>query len=271
MSVPLIALLTDFGRGGPYIGALRGAVLQRCRDAHLVDVTHSVPPHDILAASFVLAAAAPYFPWGTIFLAVVDPGVGGPRRAIAARGRGRVYIGPDNGIFTLLEDDGEIRDWREIDPELFNLGPVSPTFHGRDLFAPVAGVLASGLPFEKVGAAIVDPVRLPLAEPHVEGNELVLQALHVDSFGNVTMHVKGPELRALLEGTGASGIEVPGRGPARCVRTYSEGPKDGPFFLWGSSGRLELAMDRRSAAERLGIVAGTELRFPLVLKDRASS
>lgn len=256
---PIVTLLTDFGTEGPYAAALRGVLLARCPDATIVDLTHEIPRHDIPGGAYVLAAAAPWYPAGTVNLAVVDPGVGGPRRAVAVVAGGQFFVGPDNGLFTLVAERGA--EFREIDPGPLGVRAPSATFHGRDLFAPAAAALASGTAFAAIGAPVTDPVRLDLT-PRAAGGRLSARVLHVDRFGNVTTAITPADLtRAGFADPAALTLDDP-RVPAMpLVRTYGEGPPDRPFLLWGSSGRLEIALDRASAAARLGVRAGDEVVF----------
>ncbi len=264
MAPPLITLLSDFGDDGPYVAAVRGVLLALAPDARLVDISHNVPPHDILAGAYLLAAACPHFPPGAVHLAVVDPGVGGPRRAIVGVGPGRLFVGPDNGLFTLAFDRELIHEFRRIEPARLGLTEASPTFHGRDLFAPAAARLAQGLPVDQVGPPVTDPVRTPLLRPRRAGRTLRVGVLHVDRFGNVTLNLTRAELDQMLRESGAGGVDLPGaRGATPFVRTYEEGPADAPFLLWGSSGWLEAARRRASAAQDLGARPGMELALTL--------
>lgn len=259
---PLITLTTDFGTRDPYVGALRGALLSACPGAQLVDIGHELPPYDRLAGAYLLGATAPGFPAGTVHLAVVDPGVGGPRRALAFAAGGSLFVGPDNGLFTAIYDRLELGEMRAIDPLRLGLPEPCPTFHGRDLFAPVAGRLARGLPLTEVGPAVNDPVRLPLTAPRREGARLRAAVLHVDRFGNAATNLTREALADC--GVEAAGLAWPGAArPLAVRRTFSEAATDEVFLLWGSSGYLELALDQGSAAARLGLTAGEAVEFVL--------
>ena len=261
---PLITLTTDFGTRDPYLGALRGALLSACPGAQLIDLGHDLPPYDRLAGAYLLGAAAPWFPPGTVHLAVVDPGVGGPRRALAFAAGGSLFVGPDNGLFTAIYDRLEVAEIRAIDAGRLGLTDAHPTFHGRDLFAPVAGRLAGGAALSAVGPEVTDPVRLPLASPRRDGARLLAAVLHVDRFGNVATNLTRAALTRC--GVGERALGWPGRtGPLAVHATFSEAPPGEVFLLWGSSGYLELALDQGSAAARLGLTAGESLEFPIVL------
>ena len=260
---PLITLTTDFGTRDPYLGALRGALLTACPGAQLADIGHDLPPYDRLAGAYLLGAAAPWFPPGTVHLAIVDPGVGSPRRALAFAAGGSLFVGPDNGLFTAVYDRLEVVEMRAIDAARLGLGEVHPTFHGRDLFAPAAGRLAGGMPLAEIGPAVCDPVRLPLTAPRREGARLHAAVLHVDRFGNVATNLTRRALALSRVDEGALGCTGATR-PLAVHRTFSDASPGEVFLLWGSSGYLELALDQGSAAARLGLTAGESLEFPIV-------
>jgi hypothetical protein len=260
---PLITLTTDFGTRDPYLGALRGALLTACPGAQLVDIGHDLAPYDRLAGAYLLGATAPWFPPGTVHLAIVDPGVGGPRRPLAFSAGGSLFVGPDNGLFTAIYDRLEVVELRAIDALRLGLGNAHPTFHGRDLFAPVAGRLACGMPLAEVGPATSDPVRLPVPAPRHEGARLHAGVLHVDRFGNVASNLTREALARLGIEAGALGWPGATR-PLAVHRTFSDAASSELFLFWGSSGYLELALDQGSAAARLGLTAGEALEFAVV-------
>ncbi len=255
----IVTFLTDFGLADGYVGAMKGALLRAAPGALPVDIGHEVPRHDVLAGAFLLATAFPWYPPGTVHVAVVDPGVGTARRGLAARAGGHLFVAPDNGLLELVLREHPEAEVRAIDnPDLHPPAP-HPTFHGRDVFAPVAGALARGLPLREVGPEVVDPVRLPLPELRQEGSGLAVPVLHVDRFGNVILGTRPGELRAHL-GDGPWQVLEPVRlGPVRAVRTYAEIPAGAVALLDGSSGWVELAMNRGSAAARLGVSAGQRI------------
>jgi len=262
MRAPTITLLTDFGADGPYVGEVRAVLRARAPGAVLVDLTHEVPPHDIRAGAYLLAASAFRFPRGTVHLAVVDPGVGGGRRALAARIGGQRFVAPDNGLLTLLFERAEA-DVREIDHPGLRAPHVHPTFHGRDLFAPAAAALAAGLDLDEVGPPLADPVRLAgLAPRRRADGGLDLPVLHVDRFGNVTLGADRSWLAAQCPGPAAPLLRLAGGdAPLPWVRTYAEAPPETLVLLWGSSGFLELAVREGRAAERLRCAAGERIRL----------
>lgn len=263
MSQPLITLTTDFGARDGYAGAVRGVLHALCPEARLADIAHDLPPHDILHGSFVVASACPWYPEGTVHLAVVDPGVGGGRRALAVRTRRHYYVGPDNGIFSLIFSREEIVGLRFFDTDSLGLPEPHPTFHARDLFAPAAAYLACGKTFEKLGWPASDPFRLPLRGPasRVEGRWEVA-VLHVDRFGNIVLPLSAEDLSRLGQDPARPRLGLgSGSKPLPLRRTYVEGEPGELFFLWGSAGFLELAQVEQSAAEALGVKAGSLLEL----------
>ena len=185
----LITLLTDFGVRDEYVGCLKGVILGLNPRAVLVDLSHEVPPQDIRAGAFILAATAPFFPTGTIHLAVVDPGVGTSRRPLAARCRGQFWVGPDNGLFHLIfAGQGDLEIVSLENPAYFR-PQVAATFHGRDLFAPVAAHLSLGVDLRQLGPTVTDPIRLPWPEPTFTAKIIRGEIIHVDRFGNLVSNI----------------------------------------------------------------------------------
>ena len=261
---PIVALLTDFGSQDHYAGAVRGAVLGACREAAVVDITHDVPPHDVMAAAFSLAAARGAFPAETTFLAVVDPGVGSARRALALDAAGQRFVGPDNGIFTFVLAEHPSARIHEITNEGLFRARVSATFHARDIFGPVAGRLAAGMDLAEVGPPLTDPVRLALERPRPVGSEEWEGAvLHVDRFGNLITSFTQEDLDGAL--AAASGdptdlvVVVEGM-VLPLVRTYSDVTEGEACAVAGSTGRLEVSVNRGSAARQLGAARGAPVR-----------
>lgn len=240
--MPAVALLTDFGLSDPYVGILKGVVAGIAPDAPILDVTHGVPPQDVRVGALFLEAAWPYFPEGTVFVCVVDPGVGTPRRPLVASCAGRLFVGPDNGLLSLLP--GAI--YRELCAP-WGLPSRSRTFHGRDLFAPAAARLAAGADVADAGPVVADVVRLALPAP-ADG---LGEVLWVDTYGNAVTNLPGRD---------AGEVEVAGcRLPV--VHAYGEVPPGTAVALTGSTGRLEVAVREGSAAARLGIGPGAPVRW----------
>jgi S-adenosyl-L-methionine hydrolase (adenosine-forming) len=247
---PIITLLTDFGTGSGYPAQMKAVLLAAVPDAQLVDVSHEVPRYDVLAGALLLEACAPRFPAGAVHLAVVDPGVGTARRPLCVvDGAGRRFVGPDNGLFTPFL--GRPATAIELANPAHVPSPATATFHGRDLFAPVAGWMAAGGDPAALGPVVVDPVRLPWPAAERRGREVRGECLTADPFGNVLTSVRADD----IGGAPPSDVRVAGRA-ARFVRTYGEGRPGELLALVGSSGRLEIALREGSAAQALGIGRG---------------
>jgi S-adenosylmethionine hydrolase len=267
MSRPIVALLSDFGSQDHYVGAVKGAVLATCPEALLVDVVHEISPHDVLEGAYSLDASYRTFPAGTVFVAVVDPGVGTARRGLGLEAGGYRFVGPDNGIFTfVLASHPAARVHALANAGLFRY-QVSATFHARDVFGPVAGHLARGLPLDQVGPPAERPVLLPTDSLRRVGDEWETTVLHVDRFGNLTTHLRIEDLQRILERVGGDptqvvllveGVVLP------LVSTYCDVPEGDACGLVGSSGRLEVAVNRGNAARLLGAGRGAPVRIRLV-------
>ncbi|MDZ4804986.1 MAG: SAM-dependent chlorinase/fluorinase [Candidatus Eisenbacteria bacterium] len=251
----LVTLTTDFGTRSGYIGSLRGVILSRDRNLVLIDITHEIAPFDVMDGAIALWAAAPHFPPGTVHLAVVDPGVGGTRRPIIVCAGRHLIVGPDNGLFTPFLDGARVI---AIEPNHLTHTEVSPTFHGRDLFAPVAARLAAGEMPDTFGKPIEDPVRLDWPAPGASAEGWSGVILHVDRFGNAISNL--PD--SLLDGR-PHRVSVPGRSDIPLVRTYSEASRGDVVALSGSSGLLEVAIVEGSAAELLGLIPGRPITLHL--------
>jgi hypothetical protein len=250
-----VTLITDFGTQAEYAGALKGSILSANPRCRVVDISHEIPPQDILRASFVLRHSYPYFPDGTVHLTVVDPGVGTERRPLVLRKGRHFFVGPDNGVFTgVLSGPGEA-EARAIARGRFSPRPLSATFHGRDLFGPAAGRLSAGLPLREFGPRVADLVRAEEPRAKREGDRLTGRVLWADPFGNLLTNFDRGEHGALLE---AGGWQISGKGwrIEALSRTYGEGKRGQPLALFGSSGRLELAINRGRAADVLGLKPG---------------
>src|SRR5512137_1173043 len=238
---PVVTFLSDFGAGSGYPAQMKGEVLRRLPDAALVDLSHDVRPFDVLGGALLLEACVPRFPEHAVHVAVVDPGVGTARRPVCLVDReGRRLVGPDNGLLTPFLAGGRV--FLLSDPELVPRDP-HPTFHGRDLFAPVAAWLAGGGDASRLGPVLADPVRLDWPEPTRSGEVLEGRCLAADPFGNLVTSIR----RDHVAGAGLVTVTAGGR-PARIVATFGEGRPGELLALWGSGGRLEIAVREGSAA-----------------------
>jgi len=246
----IITLLTDFGSQDYFVGAMKGVIFSINPSAQIVDITHEVQPHDIQAAAFNLLAAYPAFPAGTIHLAVVDPGVGSQRRPLAIECAGQFFVGPDNGIFSwICEREGNSRVIHLLNEKFFHQ-PVSSTFHGRDIFAPIAAALSKGLAVEELGEPLSDYVGLEsLALKRRTDGQAEARIIHIDRFGNCVTNLTREHLSEEWFAGGArlsvNGQEVSG---ARRFFAESATEQNELFAVFGSAGFLEIAAQNASAA-----------------------
>ncbi len=252
---PLIALLTDFGTQDHYAGTMKGVILGICPDASLVDISHDIPAHDVTAGALELAAAYKYFPAGTIFVAVVDPGVGSARRGFAADTGDYRFVAPDNGVLTQVLRETPAKKIVELTERRYARPTVSRTFEGRDRFAPAAGWLAKGIQLSALGRPITDVHRLDLPVPQEEAGIVRGVVLRVDRFGNLVTNIDRKTVERLGQ-TRAITIDAGVHRIERLVATYAELPAEGVAALFGSTDHLELAAPSSSAAERLGLGRG---------------
>ncbi len=246
---PIITLLTDFGAAGTYPAQMKGVILGRCPDARIVDLCHEVPRHDVRTAAFMIASATRAFPEGTVHVAVVDPGVGTERRAVAVSIAARALVAPDNGLAAAVTpaDRAVVLDWRKM-----GLGEPSATFHGRDLFAPAAARLAGGGSLDGLGDPVAPGalVACPLPEPRQSIDRVEGVVLASDHFGNLVTNVRDDLATGVREAVWASGRS------ARRVSTFAEAAPDEVVLLAGSAGYLELAVNGGSATEATGLERG---------------
>jgi S-adenosylmethionine hydrolase len=257
-----LTLTTDFGTTDWYVGALKGTLVRLAPDVTLVDLSHDIAPGDVVAASLVLAGAAPTFPLGTVHLAVVDPGVGSARRMLVVAASDQIFVAPDNGLLTPFLDGATVHS---VDrPDLY-LEAAGQTFHGRDRFAPVAAALLGGVPIERLGPRIHDPVRLPAPAPTRDDRRGVItgSVLHVDRYGNAVTDVPA----AWVSG-GPLRARVGGAHVGRLATHYAALEPGVPALIAGSLGTLEIALRDQSAAEALSIRRGDGVTIELLPSAR---
>lgn len=250
---PTIAFLSDFGTRDHYAGVMKGVVLSICPDAVLVDISHDLPAHDIPFAARELAATYKYFPAGTIFLVVVDPGVGSARRGIAADVGDWRFVAPDNGVLTAVLQEVPPKKVVELTERRYARPTVSRTFEGRDRFAPAAAWLAKGIQLPALGRAVSDYVQIDLAQAVLHEGEIRGEVVRIDRFGNVVTNVERRLCEKLTGAEGVMKIEVGGRPVDRLVSTFSEIGVGDVCALFGSTDHLECAAHAASAAEVLGV------------------
>jgi S-adenosylmethionine hydrolase len=263
MRVPCIALLTDFGLADHYVASLKGVILSINPRAVIVDINHNVPSFDIPAGAFELFAAYRYFPPGTVFLAVVDPGVGSKRRILLARTEKYAFIAPDNGILSLALSREKVRRVRSVENPRYFVPRPSRTFDGRDKMAPAAAWLSRGAALSSFGPAVRDIVKWDAPEPRVEGAEISGSILYADKYGNLTTNISGEDLSQLAPPGRWASLDafVAGQRIARFRETYGVANKGEPFLLVGSLGLVEIAARQASAGRRLRAGAGDRVRI----------
>ncbi len=254
--VPIITLLTDFGDQDGYVAAMKGVILGIAPDVTLVDITHAIMPQAIQQAAYVLAQAAPFFPPGAIHLAVVDPGVGSSRRPLALQTAFAAFVGPDNGLFSAALASAADFTCVQLDQPRFWRAQPSHTFHGRDIFAPVAAHLARGAPLTELGTPISDPVRLNLPAPQRGPDGLLSGAIiHVDHFGNLISNIPAAWLT-----TDRCQVHIAGATIDNIQPSFAAAPLDALLAYRGSAGTLEIAVRNGHAAQMLGVHVGQALR-----------
>lgn len=249
----VITLTTDFGARDPYVAAMKGVILSRCPGVAILDLTHDIAPQNVVEGALFLAGAAPWFPPGTVHIAVVDPGVGTARRPVAIAWRGQFLVGPDNGLFTLLLDQSAAEAAHVISNPAFILDTVSATFHGRDVFAPAAAALAVGADIAEAGPAAGALHRLPLPKPvrrpdgGIDG-----EIIHVDRFGNCISNISAEGFDTARPWRVQAGdVRF-----ARIHRTYGDVAPSEALALFGSGGYLEIAVNGGNAERVLGLSRG---------------
>ena len=252
MARPTIALLTDFGTRDHYAGTLKGVILSLCAEATLVDLTHDIEPHDVLGGALELAACYRYFPAGTIFLAVVDPGVGSARRGLAAEAGDYRFVAPDNGVLTMVFREASPRKVVDLTERRYARPTVSRTFEGRDRFAPAAGWLARGIDLSAMGRPVARWHALDVPAPEASDGRLTGEVLRIDRFGNLVTNIDRRSFEQFRQDADIE-ITIEGRPVPRLVATYAESQDGTICALFGSTDHLEVALNGGSAAGSLGL------------------
>lgn len=252
----IITLLTDFGTADGYVGAMKGVILSLNPGARLIDLTHDIAPQDVMDGALALSNAAPYFPSGTIHVAVVDPGVGGERKPLLVEWNGCYLIGPDNGLLSLAFPDSKPDAVYHLTQRSKFLESISSTFHGRDIFAPVAGHVSLGVKPHEFGKRLDQWVEIDLPRPGARDGRLEGEVIHVDRFGNLITNIRTQDLERHLE-TSTLQISVAGAVIAGIRKNYAEVPEGELLAVIGSRGHLEISQNKGSAANRLSAGRGT--------------
>ena len=263
---PIITLTTDFGLNDHFVGAMKGVILRIAPDAQIVDISHAVQPFDILDGALTISQAYSYFPSGTVHMVVVDPGVGTARRPIILVGEHHLFVAPDNGVLSMLYAREERISVRHVTAEHYFLQPRSNTFHGRDIFSPIAAYLAKGVDPTRFGEEIKDYVRFDVPRPKpVDERTLRGVVLKVDRFGNLITNIAPSDIPHVFASPSPTfQIAVGAKGPVkRLCASYAEGDPGEVFAILGSMGFLEIATNRGSAYQLLGAGKGSEVKVEM--------
>ncbi len=237
----IITLTTDFGVDDYYVGSMKGVILGINNEALLTDITHGIPKYDIFKAAYTLQGFYKYFPKDSIHVVVVDPGVGSERKPVIIQTQEGMFIGPDNGVFSFVLKESKSVNVFEITNSKFMLEDLSSTFHGRDIFAPVAAHLSLGVDIQDFGEALKNPISLEIGEPELKGDEIVGEVISVDSFGNLITNIPGDLLK------GNSKVQVGEFVIDTVANTYQDIKKGKLLAIIGSSGFLEISVNQGSA------------------------
>ncbi len=255
----IVTLTTDFGARDWFVGTMKGVILDINPRARIVDLTHEIPAGDVRAGAFALAASCRFFPPGTVHAAVVDPGVGSERKAIAVQTANYFFVGPDNGLLSWALATEQIKAIHTLANDKYFLKPVSQTFHGRDIFAPVAAHLSRGVPIQKLGPALKGLVRLNWPQPKQSRRAVRGEIVYLDRFGNAITNIDAVALRTL--GKAPVHVRLTGDLPCPVVAFYAALPAGHAVAVLGSTGFLEIAVSGGSAARRLRLRVGDAVRI----------
>ncbi|MBZ0277730.1 MAG: SAM-dependent chlorinase/fluorinase [Anaerolineae bacterium] len=276
---PTIALLTDFGSSDIYVGVMKGVMQGICPEAHFLDITHSINPQNVRQAAFALLNSYTYFSPGTIFLVVVDPGVGSTRKPIAVQAGDYIFVAPDNGVLTYVLAELDVQTIVELSNPSFQRPAISNTFHGRDIFAPAAAHLAAGTPVTEIGTQIDHLFKQPIPHLNIDGDSIMGEITHIDRFGNIITsigQVRSEESGRLLLHPRFGRLRDPirilvdhismtvhGQTISTLHTAYSEVERGGLLMLTDSSGYLEVAINQGNAAARLGVAIGDRVEVQI--------
>lgn len=261
MANPIITLTTDYGTNDHLVGTLKGVILKICPDTTIVDITHNVAPYDLLDGALAIGSAYAYFPPRTIHMVVVDPGVGTDRRPLLVSGQNQYFVAPDNGVLSLVYEREGNFVVRHANAEHYYLQPISKTFHGRDIFAPIAAWLAKGAQTASMGEEITDFKKFALPKPKPVDGVVKGVVMRVDSFGNLITNFRSEDLPEAATEKGEINLQVGNQPVAQMVDTFAKGAPNEPVAYLGSSGFVEIAVNRGNASKLMGLGRGT----PVVL------
>ncbi|MEM3403195.1 MAG: SAM-dependent chlorinase/fluorinase [Nitrososphaeria archaeon] len=262
MRSPPIVLFTDFGEGSIYVGEMKGIILKVNPSCTIVDLTHNIPPQNVLQGAFLLKETFRFFPRQSIFVCVVDPEVGSTRKNLAIKTRNFIFLGPDNGILFPAVREDRVDKVVSIENKAQLPEKISPTFHGRDVFAYVAAKISKGLPIEELGPMVREIKELAIPVPHVEGEKIVCKVLFIDSFGNIVTNLKRVNFRGKLD----ESLEILIRGSRftiPLVRSYHEVKENQPLTLFNSFDCLEIAVNRGNASKCFKVKCGDTISIKI--------
>ena len=260
----IITLTTDYGARDAFAASVKGVILKINPQAQIVDISNEISPQDIWEAAYTLRSAYSHFPKGTVHLAVVDPGVGSGRKPIIVVTESYYFVGPDNGLFSLIYQEAERLRVHHITSTHYFLPNPGPTFHGRDIFAPVAGWLAKGIPSGNFGEEITDYVKLNIPAPKTTANSIEGHIVHIDRFGNIITNITYKDIRAIFsEGMdlGATSVSVAGKEIKGFKKFYAEAAPGEPGAIINSSGDLEIFLFKQNARAALSVKRGEAVRL----------
>ena len=250
----IITLLTDFGLQDPFVGIMKGVILNIIPNAHIIDISHNIRSHNILEGAFVLFQSYSYFPKGTTHIAVVDPGVGSNRKKLIIKTSDYMFVVPDNGIASLITDIKEAEIF-EITNRWYFLNDVSDTFHGRDIFAPVGAYLAKGVKPEKISTRIKEIETLSLPNLEIKGNRGIGTVIYIDKFGNIITNIKKGCFNDIKS------IDIKSKKITKVSKSYNSVEQGRILAIYGSSNLLEISMNKENAAEKMNIKIGDKINF----------
>lgn len=260
----IITLTTDYGARDAFAASVKGVILKINPLAQIVDISNEISPQDIWEAAYTLRSAYSHFPKGTVHLAVVDPGVGSGRKPIIVVTESYYFVGPDNGLFSLIYQEAERLRVHHITSTHYFLPNPGPTFHGRDIFAPVAGWLAKGIPSGNFGEEITDYMKLNIPAPKTTANSIEGHIVHIDRFGNIITNITYKDIRAIFsEGMdlGATSVSVAGKEIRGFKKFYAEAAPGEPGAIINSSGDLEIFLFKQNARAALSVKRGEAVRL----------
>jgi S-adenosylmethionine hydrolase len=260
---PIITLTTDYGTADHLVGAMKGVILKINPDAQIIDISHNVMPFDILDGALTIGQAYRYYPPRTIHMVVVDPGVGSQRRPLLVSGDQHYFVAPDNGVLSLIYERDQRLTVRHVTAEHYFLNPISNTFHGRDIFAPVAAWLSKNWQTPSFGDEVTDYARFSMPKPKAANNTVKGVVLKVDNFGNLITNLTPEDVPQVLASPANLKVAVGGKQVTKVAQTYSQGAQGEPFVIVGSGGFLEISMNKGNAARALGAQRGAEVTVEL--------